>query len=121
MTHEKNSGTYTIQTRVHLTAAQREQLFALTSKEEFDLPELLSELLASFLAHLPADVTSATEAEQEVAVGDDALVQEIRERRAEIRRLRARASIGGEAMPAWVRDYIADLERELAAREAQRQ
>jgi ribosomal protein L29 len=110
------SGQFTIQTRVYLTTEQREKLFTLTREHDIDLPELLSELLGSFLEHLP-DYAAEAEADDTDA---DELTREIQQRRAELRRLRARATTGGEAMPRWVRRYIADLERELEKLELRR-
>ncbi|NJO05701.1 MAG: hypothetical protein HC876_09365 [Chloroflexaceae bacterium] len=109
-----SEGRFTIPTRVQVTAEQRERLYALLRQHDFDLTELLTELLASFLDHLPQ-----IEQEQiEPPPDKDDLAREIRERRAELRRLQARAVIGGDTAPIWVSRYIADLESELARLEA---
>ncbi len=110
-------GRFTIQTRVYLTAEQREQLFIMARDHGIDLPELLTELLASFLDHLP-DYTSDEAPPMEEPDTSD-IAQQIRQRRAEIRRLRARATAGGDAPPRWLKSYIADLESELARLEQQ--
>jgi hypothetical protein len=103
-----SDGQFTIPTRVFLNAKQREKLFLLAREHDVDLPELLTELLVSFLEHLPEYERSVAEPE---AVSDQEA--EIRQRRAELRRLRARAVAGGDAAPAWLQQYTADLEREI--------
>jgi hypothetical protein len=104
-------GRFTIPSRVFLTAAQREKLFVLAREHDIDLPELLTELLVSFLEHLP-EYEEKT-APPEPANDANATDEELRQRRAELRRLRARAVAGGDAAPPWLTRYIADLEREV--------
>lgn len=103
-------GQFTVATRVFLNAAQRDRLNALVREHNIDLPELLTELLVSFLEHLPSEEKSIP-AESEPT---SEVEQEIRQRRAELRRLRVRMATTGDATPAWLARYIADLERELA-------
>jgi hypothetical protein len=106
-------GQFTIPTRVYLTNEQREKLFVMARDHDVDLADLLTELLASFLDHLP-DYAAAEAPPAEPAADHET---EIRERRAELRRLRARAVAGGDTAPPWLQGYIADLEQEIARRE----
>lgn len=105
-----SEGRFTIATRVFLTAAQRDRLNALVHEHNIDVPELLTELLVSFLDHLPEEEKSLPAEPEPVTEAEQA----IRARRAELRRLRARMAAGGSAAPQWMASYIADLERELA-------
>jgi hypothetical protein len=104
-----SEGRFTIPTRVFLTAAQREKLFVLAREHDVDLPELLTELLVSFIEHLP-DYTEEDTASPEPTSDQQ---EELRLRHAELRRLRARAVAAGDAAPRWLTNYIADLEREV--------
>jgi HPt (histidine-containing phosphotransfer) domain-containing protein len=110
MTQKQPEGQFTIPTRVYLSDAQREKLFVLARDHGVDLPDLLTELLAAFLDHLPDEESPAAPASE----SDSDLAHEIGQRRAELRRLRARATVGGSAAPPWLARYIADLESELA-------
>jgi hypothetical protein len=109
---DKTTGKFAVPTRVFLTAEQREKLFVMARDQGIDLPDLLTELLTSFLDHLPEQQAAAAEEPADIA-------QQIRSRRAEIRRLRARATIGSDAMPPWLHGYIAQLESELRRLEGQ--
>jgi hypothetical protein len=103
-------GRFTIPTRIFLTASQRDRLTALLLEQQVDLSELLTELLGSFLDHLPESAPA-----DEVAAADDSEREtELRQRRAEVRRLRARILTQGSAAPAWIIAYVCDLEREIA-------
>jgi hypothetical protein len=106
-------GLFTVPTRVYLTSEQREKLFVMARDHGVDLADLLTELLASFLDHLPDDVPAEAAIPEPAA--DEA--DELHQRRAELRRLRARAVAGGESAPAWLPGYIAELEQELTRRE----
>lgn len=110
------AGFFTVPTRVYLSTAQRERLMRLVQQHGVDVPELLSELLISFLDHLPEpeqDALLQPETDDHVAARAEEREAEIRARRAEIRRLRARAATGGETTPPWLQSYIADLEGEV--------
>jgi HPt (histidine-containing phosphotransfer) domain-containing protein len=104
-------GHFTIPTRVFLTAEQREKLFVLAREHDIDLPELLTELLVSFLEHMPEQEEDNAENDAPSETTDTET--ELRQRRAELRRLRARAVAAGDAAPRWLKGYIADLEREV--------
>jgi hypothetical protein len=108
-----SEGRFTIPTRVYLAPEQREKLLLLTREHDLDLPELLTELLASFLDHLPEYEHASTPADGE---SEDDI--QLRQRRAEVRRLRARVVAGEDTTNAWLGDYIADLESEIGRLEA---
>lgn len=103
-------GRFTIPTRVFLNAEQREKLFQLARDHEVELPDLLTELLVSFLEHLPGE--EQAEGVADAAPADD-IQAEIQHRRAELRRLRARAMASGGSAPLWLSHYVQELEREL--------
>jgi hypothetical protein len=102
--HEE--GRYTISTRLFLTAAQRDRLQWLVLDEGMDLPELISELLGAYLDELPEPVT-APEPSIDVTA-------ELAQRRAELRRVRARQRDAGLDAPTWLAGYIAELEGDIA-------
>jgi hypothetical protein len=93
---------------------QREKLLLLTREHDLDLPELLTELLASFLDHLPEYESASTPAASESEADT-----QLRQRRAEVRRLRARVVAGEDTTNAWLGEYIADLESEIDRLEAE--
>ncbi len=111
-------GRFTIPARIYLTAEQRDRLTARLLEQRLDLSELLSELLISFLDHLPETETPDTAA-LAPPEDDNDLQTELRQRRAEVRRLRARIAAQGNAAPQWAINYVADLEREIARLEQQ--
>jgi hypothetical protein len=111
-------GRYTIPARIYLTAEQRDKLTTRLLEQRLDLSELLSELLISFLDHLPETETPDTAAPAPPEDNDD-LQTELRQRRAEVRRLRARIAAQGNTAPQWAITYVADLEREIARLEQQ--
>lgn len=102
-------GHFTIPTRVFVTPAQREQLALLLKREQIELPELLTELLASFLDHLPDDTRPD---ESDIPSVADRTI-ELERRRAEVRRLRKRMTMYGDDTPKWTAKYVADLEQEI--------
>ncbi len=106
---DEGQGQYTIPTRVYLTQGQRKQLMQMISTYQVDVPELLTELLVSFLEHLPKeDQEELLEAEP---VQDSAA--DLRKRRTELRRLRANVAARGNDAPGWFAGYVAELEREI--------
>lgn len=108
-------GRFSIPARIFLTAEQRRKLDVMVRDHDLDLSELLSELVVSFLEHLP----DYAQEEAAAPVDEDDLRREIRQRRSEIRRLRTRARAGGEQPAAWLTRYIADLENEIQKLEQQ--
>ena len=107
-----NEGRFAIPTRIYLTAAQRSQLELLLRQQEQDLPELLSELVVALLEQQPP--IAEPEPDPLPAPADPAaLQQQIAQRRAEMRRLHARAVQGGETAPTWVQHYLAELAQDV--------
>jgi hypothetical protein len=106
MTH----GRFTIPARVYLTAEQRDRLMLLAREHETDIHELLTELLVSFLDHLPEMEQPPPEPQPEPVSDREA---DLRQRRAEVRRLRLRLATGGDRVPPWMRSYLSDLEQEI--------
>ncbi len=104
-------GRFTISTRIYLTEEQRDKLITLVREHDVNVPDLLTELLVSFLDHLP-ECEKATFLTVET-VPDDDIHAELQHRRNEVRRLRARATTGDAEIPTWLQTYIADLENEI--------
>lgn len=108
-------GFFTISTRVYLTEKQRDKLKNLIQEREIELPDLLTELLVTFLEHQPdlrqsAHNTTSQEGENRGDLSDQE--EAIRKRREEVYRLKKRANFD-QNVPRWVKSYIEDLEREI--------
>lgn len=103
---ERQIGSFTIPTYLYLTTEQRVKLEHLVRDERSDLANVVSQIVSDYLEQLP-DV-SVPEPSQVVDRSS-----EIRARRMELNRLRARRDASGSAAPAWLQSYIADLEAEL--------
>jgi hypothetical protein len=100
-------GAATIPIRLFLTPTARQQIEAWTHAREIDLADLVSQIVAGYLQTLPDSETAP--ASEPVA---DSAAQ-LRQRRAELGRLRARRDADGAKAPAWLVSYIAELEAEL--------
>ena len=98
-------GTYTIPARLFLSAEQRAKLEQIVRSERSDLSEVVSQILTHYLDTLPVPAPVPAPAPDRRDL--------IRQRRAELGRLRARAAAAGSQAPAWKSSYIADLEAEL--------
>ncbi len=103
-----DDGTFTIHTRIYLAAEQRTKLEALLRLQARDLDALLSDLVGAYLAaeELPAPVDPT---DPQVALRDD-----LRRRRAELRRLRPALNDRHNPPPDWLTHMAAELEREIA-------
>ena len=99
-------GRFTIPTRIYLTAEQRAKLERLLRHEERELDALLTELAAAYLAAQPEPPAES------LAVGDTA-TEELRQRRAELRRLRPKLNDAHNPPPAWLIAMVAELEAEI--------
>ncbi len=98
-------GTYTISTRLFLTAEQRAKLEQLVRAERVDVADMVSTMVGTYLDTLPTpENTAATSADRRM---------DTRQRRAELARLRARRDAAGTSAPTWLNTYIADLEAEI--------
>lgn len=102
------AGTFTLPTRVYLTAAQRATLLAHVRDEGGELADLLTALLTSYLALLPPGGTPAdAPAGTATATSDDSTDTAAARRAAELAYLRERATQGGEPLPPWLAHYLA--------------
>lgn len=99
-------GEAVIPVRVFLTAEQRTRFEELAHQRDTDLAVIVSGLVAHFLDTLPE-----VPPEPPAPVADPR--EELRKRRSELARLRARRDAVGQAAPMWVHSYIADLEAEV--------
>ncbi len=107
-------GLFTIPTRIFLATEHRRKLEALVMREGVDLPDLLTELLVNYLDQMPEIERAVAEPPRQNVEAD------LKQRRAELRRLRTRLSTEGPQAPQWLKSYIADLEGEIARMEGQR-
>jgi len=103
----ERQGMFTIPTRLFLTPEQRAKLEHMVRAEKSDLASAVSQIVAEFLDTLPEPTP------EPVAATPDARGA-IRQRRAELARLRARRDAAGGGAPAWLHAYIADLEAEIS-------
>jgi hypothetical protein len=97
----------TIPIRLFLTPMARQQIETWTHAREIDLADLVSQIVADYLQTLPDSETAPVSE----PVADSAA--QLRQRRAELGRLRARRDADGAQAPAWLASYIAELEAEL--------
>jgi hypothetical protein len=107
-----SDGRFTVVTRVYLTPAQRVKLFHMLDEGNLDLDEWLSELVAAQLDALPDPPPELTTARGEH------VIDELRRRRAELRRLRPRLNDPHNPPPAFLVQMVADLEAEVKRLEA---
>lgn len=105
MTETHDEGRYSINARLLLTHEQRLRLFALCQQRQLDLSDVLSEIVSAFL-----DSRDDLHVVERDTTAEDEQRRELQRR--QIRQLRIQASRLGEHAPAWLRSYLADLERE---------
>jgi len=98
-------GGVTVPTRLFLTPTARQHIEQFTHARKIDLADLVSQIVAGYLDTLP-DAPPAPEPARDSSA-------ELRQRRAELGRLRARRDAAGSAAPAWLASYIAELEAEV--------
>jgi hypothetical protein len=108
-------GHFTISTRIYLTPGQRAKLLHMLEEADRELDDWLTELVAAQVDALPEPPP-----EQESAVGDQ-VAEELRRRRAELRRLRPRLSDPHNPPPPWLVQMVADLEAEVKRLEGAQQ
>lgn len=99
-------GHFTIPTRIYLTPVQRAKLEHLLDSLERQLDEWLTDLVVTQLDPLPSPPAA-------VAVADGDATEELRRRRAELRRLRPKLNDPHNPPPAWLVQMVADLEAEI--------
>ena len=98
-------GAVTVPIRLYLTPTAREKIEQWTHARQLDLADLVSQIVGSYLDALPYSPPAPA------APHDDSA--EVRQRRAELSRLRARHDAAGAGAPAWLASYIAELEAEV--------
>lgn len=108
-----DEGRFAIPTRIYLTATQRAKLLRLLEHADRDLDELLSELIATYLETQAEPPPPSPEP-------SDALDAALRQRKAELRRLRPKLHDPHNPAPAWLRQLAAELEQEIARLERER-
>jgi hypothetical protein len=109
------AGTMAIPIRLFLTPTARQQIEGWTHAREIDLADLVSQIVADYLQTLPDSETAPA---PEPAANS---AEQLRQRRAELSRLRARRDADGARAPAWLASYIAELEAELKRLESTRE
>ncbi len=103
-----DEGHFTIPTYVFLKPEERRKLDVLVREQGVDLPSLLTELLSNHLAGFPDVAPTET-----TPVNNDTSSL-LRQRRAELQRLRNRVATSGDTMPGWLAHYISELEVEIS-------
>lgn len=103
----EQEGLFTIPTRLYLTASQRAKLYQLVREQQADLGDIITRMVAEHLDALP-DVELWPAPPTAADVSD-----ELRKRRADLRRLLAQRNAHGGAGPAWLNGYINELEMEI--------
>jgi hypothetical protein len=93
-----------IPTRVYLTPEQRAQFDQLVRERKIELADLVTQSVAAYLDTLPS-----------VPLEEPAPTPapDLRERRTDLARLKARRDAAGADAPAWLHAYIAEMEAEL--------
>lgn len=107
-----SNGQFTIPTRVYLTDDQRQKLMVMVRQQQVDLPDLLTELLVSFLDHLP-DTEKLEMLDPQPEEPQESSDVQLKRRRSELRRLRTRIEARGTEAPPWFAGYVTQLEREI--------
>ncbi len=93
-----------IHVRMYLTPEQREAFEEHLAAHDIELAAMVSQIVAEYLATLPAIPAPVAAAPPRLDIG---------KRRADLARLRTRRDAAGSAAPAWLNDYIAEMESEL--------
>ncbi|ACL23265.1 hypothetical protein [Chloroflexus aggregans] len=107
------SGHYTIPTRIRLTEAQREQLYWLLRERGQELDDLMTELVADYLAGQPLPPSPPP-------IDRQATIREqLRLRRNQLRMLRNHLHDPHNPPPGWLRAMVAELEEEIARLEVE--
>jgi hypothetical protein len=101
----RHDGAAIVPTLLFLTPEARDRIEHVTRERKIDLADLVSQIVAGYLDTLP-DVPAAPQPARDTSA-------DLRQRRAELGRLRARRDAAGAAAPAWLHSYIAELEAEV--------
>jgi hypothetical protein len=102
----ERQGAFTIPTRLYVSLEHRVLLERLVRAQGGDLADLVSQIVADYLDALPDRPPVPVEPPPDRTA-------ELRARRSELARLRARRDAAGPSAPSWLHAYIAELEDEL--------
>ncbi|WP_110518361.1 hypothetical protein [Herpetosiphon llansteffanensis] len=106
-----SDGFFTLPCRVILPAEQRDRLERLCRARSMEVSDLVSELVVQYLDEVP-DAALAEPIPEPYA---PSLSEQLRQNERELRRLRMRQNQLGASAPGWLDNYVADIEREIAA------
>ena len=99
-------GAFTVPTLLYLSPEHRARLEHLVRAQDTDLADLISQIVATYLETQPDPPAPPPDAPRDRAA-------ELRQRRAEVARLRTQADSAGPRAPVWLGAYIAELEAEI--------
>ena len=99
------AGAATIPIRLFLTTTACQQIEAFMDARAVELADLVSQIVADYLDTLPDSAPAPEPARTNV--------EQLRQRRSELGRLRDRRDSTGAQAPAWLAPYIAELEAEV--------
>ncbi|MBA3469032.1 MAG: hypothetical protein H0T53_05255 [Herpetosiphonaceae bacterium] len=104
-----SDGYFVLPMRLILPAEQRERLERLCRGRQQEISDVVSEIVSAYIEELPDDQLADPRPE----VQGPSVAEQIRQHERELRRLRMRQTQLGAAAPAWLANYVADIEREL--------
>ena len=104
-------GFFVLPCRLMLPSEQRERLERLCRARGMDISDVASEIVLAYLDELP----DSDLAEPRPADVGPTLHEQLRQHQRELRRLRNSQQQLGPAAPAWLANYINDIEREIAS------
>lgn len=102
----QEEGRFSIAARVLLTDSQRERLLALCQQRQADVSDVITEIISRYLDQ-QADLSVAEVAAPPASPDEHAALQR------HLRQLRLQASRMGAETPPWLRQYIAEMERDI--------
>jgi hypothetical protein len=92
-----------------LPADQRDRLERLCRGRQQEISDVVSEIVSAYIEDLPDDQLADPRPE----VQGPSVAEQIRQHERELRRLRMRQTQLGSSAPAWLANYVIDIEREL--------
>ena len=96
---------HVVPTRIYLTPEQRVEFGQLVRGQGIDLADLVSQSVTGYLDRLPP-VPLPAERKPDYSA-------ELRKRRSDLARLRARRPSAGKSAPAWLDSYISEVEADI--------
>ncbi len=104
-----SDGYFVLPCRLILPTEQRERLERLCRGRQQEISDVVSEIISAYIEELPDDQLADPRPE----VQGPSVAEQIRQHERELRRLRMRQTQLGPAAPAWLANYVVDIEREL--------